>query len=378
MGDLDRTTTQLLLLLLTGAIFHGLWLTALLFSRRNRPARGSLLLATALFCISFYLLGYWLFLSGFIRQVPQLFGVSYPFLYLVGPFFFFFLRFSLHPDFKIRPKHAWHLLPFAVILLRYFPFMQRSTAEKKAIIDKIFHNEIIYTWGDMVLNNSAFFFTMVYAFAAYLEARQTENFQREHTNRQNARWLKYFSLIFLCLLLTDTAIKLGFYAFSLDAVTLEFLLVTLFAVALHVLGYYALSTSRGIPRVKSISSEKKYRHSPLGPEQLAHYAGRLVDIMLKEQPYLNPGLKLAELAALLNIPSAYLSQVLNDQMNTTFYDFVNKYRVEAVMGKLQKKEYEHYSLLGIGLDSGFANKTTFNRTFKKFTGLTPSEFLSKQ
>ncbi|MCB0580714.1 MAG: helix-turn-helix domain-containing protein, partial [Phaeodactylibacter sp.] len=42
------------------------------------------------------------------------------------------------------------------------------------------------------------------------------------------------------------------------------------------------------------------------------------------------------------------------------------------------ENYRHYSILAIGLECGFANKTTFNRTFKKMTGLTPSEYMAEE
>ena len=65
-------------------------------------------------------------------------------------------------------------------------------------------------------------------------------------------------------------------------------------------------------------------------------------------------------------------------MNTTvnFYDFINKYRVEEAK-KLLIEDIHNYKILAIAYEVGFNSKATFNRVFKKFTELTPSEFKEK-
>jgi putative ABC transport system permease protein len=72
-----------------------------------------------------------------------------------------------------------------------------------------------------------------------------------------------------------------------------------------------------------------------------------------------------------------LSYILNSQLKMNFHDFVNQYRVEEAKNKLNDPRYAHLSLLGIGLESGFNSKTTFNRVFKQATGMTPTEYQKK-
>jgi AraC-like DNA-binding protein len=69
-----------------------------------------------------------------------------------------------------------------------------------------------------------------------------------------------------------------------------------------------------------------------------------------------------------------LSLLLNQYMNTTFYDFVNAYRVQSVKEKLASVDFDNLTLLGIAYESGFKSKTSFNRIFKKETGFSPSEY----
>ena len=60
-----------------------------------------------------------------------------------------------------------------------------------------------------------------------------------------------------------------------------------------------------------------------------------------------------------------------------FNDFINNYRIEAVKENLKKGEHKKTTLLGIAFDCGFNSKATFNRAFKKSTGLSPKDYLHK-
>ena len=69
-----------------------------------------------------------------------------------------------------------------------------------------------------------------------------------------------------------------------------------------------------------------------------------------------------------------LSQLINEGVGENFYDFINKYRVEEVKRLMADPQKQNYSLLGLALDAGFKSKSTFNLVFKRFTGLTPTEY----
>lgn len=100
---------------------------------------------------------------------------------------------------------------------------------------------------------------------------------------------------------------------------------------------------------------------------------------LKEQMetnlfYLNPELTLKSLADHLNIHPNILSKIINDGVDKNFSDFVNGYRVNAVIEKLNSGNYGHITLLGLSFECGFNSKTTFNRVFKNSTGMTPLSY----
>ncbi|MFM9911291.1 MAG: helix-turn-helix domain-containing protein, partial [Chitinophagaceae bacterium] len=67
----------------------------------------------------------------------------------------------------------------------------------------------------------------------------------------------------------------------------------------------------------------------------------------------------------------------NQAFGLSFNDYINQYRVEAVLEKLRNGEQKRQTLLSIAFDSGFNSKATFNRAFKKSMGVSPKEWLFK-
>lgn len=95
------------------------------------------------------------------------------------------------------------------------------------------------------------------------------------------------------------------------------------------------------------------------------------------KPYLNPELRLSELAQHFEVNISHLSTLINLCFSQNFNDLINAYRIELFLQKISSGQLKHFTLMSLAYDSGFNSKTTFNRAFKKYTGLTPSEFLKK-
>jgi AraC-like DNA-binding protein len=61
-------------------------------------------------------------------------------------------------------------------------------------------------------------------------------------------------------------------------------------------------------------------------------------------------------------------------LKKSFYDVINSYRVEEAKRLLLDEKNRNYTILSVGFEAGFNSKTTFNTVFKKFTGVTPTEY----
>jgi len=102
---------------------------------------------------------------------------------------------------------------------------------------------------------------------------------------------------------------------------------------------------------------------------------RLQKTMDEEKPFLDPLLSINKLALISKIPQYKISKILNSELNQNFYDYVNGYRITEIKERLENGEAEEFSILGVAMDSGFNSKASFNRVFKKVTGMTPSSYL---
>ena len=80
----------------------------------------------------------------------------------------------------------------------------------------------------------------------------------------------------------------------------------------------------------------------------------------------------------IQIPSYQVSQAINEGLKKNFYELVNGYRVEEAKRLLADERNKNNTILSVGFEAGFNSKTTFNTVFKKFTGLTPTEYRERQ
>ncbi|MCX7985881.1 MAG: AraC family transcriptional regulator [Bacteroidales bacterium] len=109
-------------------------------------------------------------------------------------------------------------------------------------------------------------------------------------------------------------------------------------------------------------------------KKIREIESKLYRAMEEEKVYLRPQLSLQELAKKVNLSPSMLSQILNIYFNSNFSDFVNQYRVRAVIEKLQNPYYNRFNIVVLAYESGFNSKASFHRIFKQHTGKTPTEY----
>ncbi|TWR30945.1 helix-turn-helix transcriptional regulator [Mucilaginibacter pallidiroseus] len=102
-----------------------------------------------------------------------------------------------------------------------------------------------------------------------------------------------------------------------------------------------------------------------------------LDAAIEEKMFLKADLTLSDLALHLGTNPSLLSKVINGSYGLSFNDFINQHRVKEAVRLMQHPQYMNFSLLAIALEAGFYSKATFNRAFKKFTGVNPSQYLKQ-
>ena len=132
---------------------------------------------------------------------------------------------------------------------------------------------------------------------------------------------------------------------------------------------------------KTESSEEnrkeKYQKSRMEEKTAMLIIGKLNECMEKDRLYLNPDLKLQDVAKVVKCNTGELSQVLNMFMNIGFTDYVNKYRIDEFIKRIQDKSASRYTLVSLSEQCGFSSRTSFFRSFKKFKGMSPAEYIKE-
>lgn len=131
-----------------------------------------------------------------------------------------------------------------------------------------------------------------------------------------------------------------------------------------------------IPPAEDTSEPVEERQN-FSVEEIKNWKQTIQTYLETTKPYLNPELRLSELAQHFEVNISHLSTLINLCFSQNFNDLINSYRIELFLQKISSGQLQHFTLMSLAYDSGFNSKTTFNRAFKKYTGLTPSEFLKK-
>ena len=191
-------------------------------------------------------------------------------------------------------------------------------------------------------------------------------------------WLQYFLLGVVVVLFISLNELLLIIPAIVPFTHFGYLLLTFY------IGYFALSQQEIYPypqkeviAIQEIIEEDRSvtKHERISPVELSRAKQKLLLLMENEKPYLDAELGLPQLAERLTLSTHDLSFVINEGFQENFFQFINRYRVNEAKMLLRSPKHKHLSILGIAFESGFRSKTTFNTTFKKLTGQSPSQFM---
>jgi AraC-like DNA-binding protein len=130
------------------------------------------------------------------------------------------------------------------------------------------------------------------------------------------------------------------------------------------------------PSVKN-NDLHKYAASCLSEEYKAVLYEKLKTYLETEKKYTCPELRLTDVADDLSTNRQYLSQVINEQTGENFYHFINRFRIENFIQKVDQDSSGNLSIEGVALSVGFKSKSSFYSAFKKMKGCTPKTYFRK-
>ncbi len=362
------------------ASFNAFFFTILLFQKKPRALHDKILI--------FWLLYLGLFISVYAFYSHELFtrfqllSISLISLFMLhGPFLYLYIKTLVSDESGLIWKDLLHLIPFISFNLYILFSSFNPDISQRLNIDLVSPGSGTPVLFSFFLILTAFSGTLYFLLTFRLFKRLDINIFNNFSNPANIDlyWIRKLVLVFGIVwtaLISVTVVHHIFNMFSMVFCT-DGLFLSLSAFVI-LIGYFGLkqkvifSAEHNLIGAEAAKILTKYSGSRLTDSEAKQHAEKLTDYMKSSELFLNPDLSLSQLAAELNISSHYLSQVINEQFNLNFFDFVNRYRVEAFKEKVKDPEFRNYSLLGIAFECGFNSKSAFNRIFKQATGLTPS------
>lgn len=389
--EFNQFSALLLIGFLQGIIF-----SVLLLLRGWREERTSDLLAALILVLGSMYVAQWMFgFAGWYDahdwRTTLLFYVKWENLIALGPLIWLYFRALTNTDFRWERKYWWHLLPWAILLLYPLGIILHDFLYSRLILGEpfaYFHNTRgpAAEWDN---NTGGVFFYVIFAISCFhllgyllktlREYRQYRTYvEREFSNAgqlsfRSLRITLYLLLIGVCLTVIFGVVNLftsNNYVESWDSYFSMSLLVYFAAIQ-----FFSLTPqlTRGL-RFQSGLEEREtvVNHVEL-EAKLALWAKKLDRRLRAQQDYLNPDLKLGDLAEALGTNTSMLSRVINGVHGVNFNEFINGQRCESFLRRIDAGEDQRHTLLSIALDCGFNSKSTFNRAFKKHTGLSPGQ-----
>lgn len=191
---------------------------------------------------------------------------------------------------------------------------------------------------------------------------------------QKEKWLLTFIIPFVVIFTIDEMYKLtiddDYSLLYLDSYGVILISTFLF----YFVSFRLITTPKNI----LVTAANKYVASNLSKSEIDSTIKTLHQLMIEKKIFKNQKLSVAEVAKELGITRQQLSEILNNHMQIRFQDLLNQYRVEEFIECLDQEKYNHYTLLGIASEAGFSSKSSFNATFKKLKGVTPSQYRGNQ
>lgn len=375
---------------------------------------------------NFYLAAYfWCFGLSVIISLAVVFGyaVSWPHLFrvsfipgaLIMPFAFLYLRRKLYAS-KPSLIDLLHFLPFILYLVDYFPFFILSSQAKlqiylQAVQDpiriKLTYSEgwLMPDYAHVILRYILFLGYLIAQVIMLFQTRQNPNHPFNYQEKQQTQWLEIFvGSQFLAFIPPLLALWLGkgqTISNWINVAAFSASMIQVYYLVFHPEVLYSMDTAyitpKNLPLDTSVIpfneasspesidiAESEDTISTLQTSKRPALEDTLDQIQLVVEAYMHamkpftkPRFSIRDLSENTSIPVYRLSQYINQRYQVNFYGYVNQFRIEYFLCKIEAQEHNLKTLDALSSECGFQSRATFVRAFKFKTGLTPSEFISR-
>lgn len=299
-----------------------------------------------------------------IPKIPFYSSLSF----LLGPSLFLYIEGKVYPHRKIKAqKTALYFSVFLVSMLLLLILTNTNDITPSQGFKKI---------GEQLLNN-AYIKSLYFGFFLTLIIRQYVHY-RKRLERMDRNWAKILVSFFSAIFIISATRALFEHELSFEHIT-RYIVAYFFSVFIIMISFllYLLPTiiTQPLPaRIDKNQVKEKYNNSGLTVAMAQTLKGQLIDAM-DDKLFLDHTLSLETLSKKLNTDRYSLSQVINQEFNKNFYEFINDYRIEECIAYIDKNPSQTESITDMIYESGFNNKVSFYKAFKKRKKVTPAQYI---
>ena len=365
------------------AVFQGTILALVLFLRRKGNLRANRWLASLILAFMLGVVVIYVQHTDYYLLVPHFFVISTSIIFLLGPFFFFYVRDLTSVKYKFRWVDALNFTPFllyvTILLIWIIPQDTNTLVDHLKEMSDAVPKHPRFSLLPALKSLHLLIYTIVILMILKKYSTQIKN-NFSNLDKINLRWLRYFVSIFICMQLVNYSLPYISYTIGGEDVWRKSDMVFGYFMAFFIFfaGYAGLVqpeifTSDVVKTwidLAEISTVKSLPENNIDSK----FHHKLVEEMRTNKLFLDNELSLSKLADAVGVSPHQLSRLINSVEEKNFFEFVNYYRVQESMRMLADKSFNKFTIIQIAFDSGFNNKNSFNKAFKNITGITPYEY----
>jgi AraC-like DNA-binding protein len=374
MDMIALITFKLLDVIVLIGICQGVFLSLTIQRISNNNKKANAILSILIIISTLMLVGRVLMLRFFSEWVFLWAIVFDVVIYLFGPLFYLYTKRLLFKENAPIVLNKLHFLPaFTFLLVACCYLLYYTPAE----YFQAYRRGELFLMFDLVLITGMVsnFYYLVRSFGLLRKFRHTE----KDTFSFNQGPIRFITFFLIAIGAIMVAWLLGYLNTKLFDSFLTYIgydaIWIAIPVFIYIIGYFSLKQ----PELFRIASQKDEipKKSRLAKEEVYQLQEKLDSLMINERVYLQSNLTLAEVSEKIETSTNNLSWLLNNTYETTFYDFINGYRVKEFVIKVSNEEHLLHTILALSMDVGFNSKSTFNKAFKSEMNETPSDFIKK-
>lgn len=295
-------------------------------------------------------------------------------IYLFGPLFYLYTKRLLFKDSAPIVLNKLHYLPAVIFLIMTCCYLLYYTPAE--YFEAYLQGELKLMFNIVLVAALASnFYYLFRSFRILGKFRRTE----KDTFSFDQNPVRFLTLFLICIGAIMTAWLLGtvntkFFGGYLAYVAYDAIWIAI-PIFIYIIGYFSLKQPE-LFRITNLKEEGP-KKSRLSDEEVRILRAKLDSLMMNDRVYLQSNLTLAEVSEKIKTSTNNLSWLLNNIYQTTFYDFINGYRVKEFVKKVANEEHLQHTILALSMDVGFNSKSTFNKAFKSEMNDTPSNFIKK-